>query len=239
MSQATPDQLTPDLMKCLTAVDTPTICNAMDLVFGSRTNEGFTHGSFVTAFPAMKPVLGFARTGAIRMSSPYTESARKLRERRLGWYRHIEAKGLPTIAVVEDIDDEPGFAAFFGEVHSNVLKGLGILGALTNGALRDIGMLAQEFQILAGCISPSHAFAQVVSFGGEATIKGLTIADGDLLHMDMHGAVIVPAEALPDLPRAIEIMTARERPLIDASRRSGFSVDALEEAMREADAIKY
>ena len=239
MSQATAEQLTPDLMKLLTAVDTPTICNAIDLVFGSRTNQGFTHGSFVTAFPTMKPVLGFAKTGTIRMSTPYTESAEKLRERRLGWYRHIEAKGVPTIAVVEDIDDAPGFAAFFGEVHSNVLKGLGVLGALTNGAVRDIGLLADEFQIIAGCISPSHAFAQVVSFGGDVTIKGLPITDGDLLHMDMHGAVIIQGEALRDLPRAIEVMTARERPLIDASRRRGFSVEALETAMREADAIKF
>ena len=39
------------------------------------------------------------------------------------------------------------------------------------------------------------------------------------------------------LPRAIEVITARERPLIEASKRPGFSVDDLRAAMREAEDI--
>lgn len=237
MSQATPDQLTPECINALTAVDTPTICNALEVVTGVRSMEGFTRGTFVSAHPRMKPVLGFARTATLRTAVPYTDPADVLKARRLVWYEHISGATLPTIAVMQDIDDQPGLGAFWGEVHSNVLKGLGVKGVITNGALRDFGMLAEDFQILAGCVSPSHGFAQIVQVGVRVSIYGLAINDGDLLHADAHGAVVIEKEVLAELPRAIQVTMARERPLIEASRLPGFSVEHLRAAMREADDI--
>lgn len=237
MSQASFEQLTPELVAALTAVDTPTICNALEIVTGSRSAEGFTRGTFVSAHPRMKPVLGFARTATLRTALPYTDPAEVLKARRLAWYEHISGTAMPTISVMQDIDDVPGLGAFWGEVHSNVLKGLGVKGVITNGAMRDFGMLAEDFQILAGCVSPSHGFAQVVQVGCPVTIHGLRIQDGDLLHADAHGAVVIEREVLAELPRAIDVTMARERPLIEASRRPGFSVEHLRAAMREADDI--
>lgn len=238
MNTVQPEQLTPELVAALTAVDTPTICNALEVVTGSRSVEGFTRGTFVSAHPRMKPVLGFARTATLRTAVPYTEPAEVLKARRLAWYEHISGSAqLPTISVMEDIDEVPGLGAYWGEVHSNVLKGLGVRGVITNGAMRDFGMLAEDFQILAGSVSPSHGFAQVIQIGVPVSIHGLRIADGDLLHADAHGAVIIRPEVLAELPHAIEVTMARERPLIEASRRPGFSVEDLRAAMREADDI--
>lgn len=237
MSQVQPGELTPQLAAILTSVDTPTICNALEVVSGSRSNQGFTRGTFVAAHPAMKPVLGFARTAALRTALPYTDAADAIKARRIAWYEHVEGKGIPTIAVVHDIDEEPGLGAFWGEVHSNVIKGLGVQGAITNGAVRDFGMLAEDFQILASTVSPSHGFAQIMSVGEPALIHGLTIHDGDLVHMDRHGAVIIEREVLAGLPHGIEVITARERPLIEGSRRAGFSVADLRAAMQEAEDI--
>lgn len=237
MSKMEAGILTPQLIETLTSVDTPTICNALEVATGTRSNKGFTVGAFVAVHPAMKPVLGFARTATLRTAVPYTDSPEVLKARRIAWYEHVESKGEPTLSVLQDIDDVPGLGAFWGEVHSNVLKGLGVKGVLTNGAVRDFGMLAEDFQILAGTVSPSHGFAQVVTIGEPVEIKGLTIHDGDLLHMDRHGAVVIPPAILPDLPRCIDVMTARERPLIEASKRPGFSVADLKRAMAEADDI--
>ncbi|HCL85347.1 MAG TPA: dimethylmenaquinone methyltransferase [Comamonadaceae bacterium] len=238
MSQVLPSALTAQLTDILTSVDTPTICNALEIVTGSRSAEGFTRGTFVSAHPRMRPILGFARTATLRTAVPYTDPAAVLKERRLRWYEHISGSAqLPTISVMQDIDDEPGLGAFWGEVHSNVLKGLGVRGVLTNGAMRDFGMLAEDFQILAGCISPSHGFAQIVDIAVPVQVHGLSIHDGDLLHADAHGAVRIEQEMLQALPRAIEVITARERPLIEASRRPGFGVADLRAAMREAEDI--
>lgn len=237
MNQVPAPALTAQLAETLTAVDTPTICNALEIVTGSRSAQGFTRGTFVSAHPRMKPILGFARTATLRTAVPYTDPAAVLKARRLQWYEHISGAQLPTIAVVQDIDDEPGLGAFWGEVHSNVLKGLGVRGVLTNGAMRDFGMLAEDFQILAGSVSPSHGFAQIIDIALPVTVHGLVIHDGDLLHADAHGAVVIQHEMLAALPRAIDVIQARERPLIEASRRPGFSVDDLRAAMREAEDI--
>ncbi len=237
MTHITPDLLTPELIEILTSVDTPTICNALEVATGTRTNKGFTRGAFHAAHPAMKPVLGFARTATLKTAHPYTDSLEDIKARRIAWYEHIEGKGVPTVCVMEDIDDEPGLGAFWGEVHSNVLKGLGVKGVLTNGAMRDFGMLAEGFQILAGTISPSHGFAQVMTIGKPVQIRGLTINDGDLIHADVHGAVVIPPEGLAGLPQGIDVITRKERPLIDASKRPGFSVEDLKRAMAEADDI--
>lgn len=237
MKQVQPQQLSLELVAKLTSVDTPTICNALEIVTGIRSNQGFTRGTFLAAHPAMKPILGFARTATLKTALPYTDPADVLKARRIAWYEHIEGKGVPTISVMQDIDDVPGLGAYWGEVHSNVLKGLGVKGVITNGAMRDFGMLATDFQILASSISPSHGFAQVVTIGLPVLIHGLEIQDGDLLHADCHGAVVIHADVLADLPRGIDTITAKERPLIEASKRPGFSVADLRAAMAEADDI--
>ena len=43
--------------------DTPTICNALELVAPARRGRGFTLQPFVAADPALPPICGLARTG--------------------------------------------------------------------------------------------------------------------------------------------------------------------------------
>lgn len=138
---------------------------------------------------------------------------------------------------MQDIDDAPGLRAFWGEVHSNLLTGLGVKGVITNGAIRDFGMLAEDFLSLAGCVSPSHGFVQVVEVGCAASSHGLVIQDDYLLHADAHGAVTIQKEVLTAVPGDIRVTMARARPVTEASRRSGFSIDNLCAAMPEADEI--
>ena len=110
MAQINPNMLTAELVASLTAVDTPTICNALEIATGSRSNKGFTIGAFLSAHPEMKPILGFARTATLRTAVPYTDPSAVLKERRLSWYEHIEGKGVPTISVYQDkllgVDEE-------------------------------------------------------------------------------------------------------------------------------------
>ena len=222
----------------LTAVDTPSICNAIEIVQGGRTTSGFTRGEFFAADPTLKPVLGFARTATLRSALPYADPPAAVKARRIAWYEHVANQGVPVIAVTQDIDERHGTGAFLGELHSNVLKGLGAVGALTNGAMRDIGMLADGFQILAGRVSPSHAFVQIVSIGGAVQIHGLEIHDGDLIHMDRHGAVIIGPGVFPDLYRGLDVMARREELVIEASRRSDFSLETLKRKIDEAELIR-
>ena len=62
-----------DVLAALRAVDTPTICNALELAAGTRSTSGFTLRPVVCADPGLPPVVGFARTARIRASSASTQ----------------------------------------------------------------------------------------------------------------------------------------------------------------------
>src|SRR5215469_12442800 len=122
----------PSDLEALKAFDTPTICNALELVAAARRAIGFTRRPLFAAVPGLKPVVAFARTAIIRSREPHPRSREDAKEVRLGYYAHIAAEPLPSIAVIQDIDaPDIGFGAFWGEVQSHIHKGLGCAGVIT------------------------------------------------------------------------------------------------------------
>ena len=63
---------------------------------------------------------------------------------------------------------------------TNIHKALGILGVITNGAIRDMDM-APGFQLLAGKIVPSHAYVRIEDTGREVNIYGMSVRHDDLI----------------------------------------------------------
>jgi regulator of RNase E activity RraA len=229
--------LTAEELKALTSLDTPTMCNALEVVAPQRRGFGYTVKPFVSARPQLPAMVGYARTATIRAMHPSDRSAGALREQRLAYYRHVAEGPRPSIMVIEDLDAIPGYGAFWGEVQSNLHKGLGCLGVVTNGCVRDIPQCAEGFQMLAGSIAPSHAFVHLEAFDVTATVHGMTVRPGDLVHADPHGAVIIPLEVARKVPEAAAAIARREAHLIAASRRPDFNYDMLARAIREADEI--
>jgi regulator of RNase E activity RraA len=224
-------------IKAVTAVDTPTICNALEHVYGRRGTDGFTRTPVVCAHPALPPVIGYARTAKVRGAAPSTMDKAAMKAMRNSYYRMVAAGGAHRIVVIEDTDDRPGLGAYWGEVNSAIHKGLGLGGVLTNGCIRDMDVLAPGFQLLAGSIMPSHAHVHPIELACPVTVFGLCIRPGDLIHMDRHGAVIIPPDAVKELPNAIELDRRKEAPILAAARAPGFTVEKLFAAMGEADEI--
>ncbi|MDX2103534.1 MAG: RraA family protein [Alphaproteobacteria bacterium] len=221
--------LSPTLLAALLAVDTPTICNALEVVVGSRTAQGFTRKPFVATEPAAR-LVGYARTATLRAAAPGSMSAEEKERRRLAYYEHVVSGSGPQITVIQDLDSEPGIGAFWGEVNSALHHGLGVAGCLTNGAVRDLDALTPGFPIFAGTVSPSHAWVHIVDIGCEVELHGLPIQDGDLLHADRHGAVVIPPGLVEAIPDAIAFMARKEAVLIEAARQPGFTPAHLREA---------
>ena len=146
--------------------------------------------------PTLPPIVGYAKTATIRTTHAHELDAKKAREQRIGYYEYIAAKPAPGIMVIQDLDGpDVGFGAFWGEVMSAVHKGLGLLGVVTDGCIRDIDQWAPGFQALAGSIMPSHAHVHLADFGKEVRVAGMLVRSGDLVHADRHGAVTIPADA--------------------------------------------
>ena len=57
-------------LEALRAWDTPTICNALELVVPERRGHGFTIRPMVAADVTLKPICGLARTGTLRAAAP-------------------------------------------------------------------------------------------------------------------------------------------------------------------------
>jgi regulator of RNase E activity RraA len=213
--------------------DTPTICNGLEIVAPERRAVGFTVEPMVAADRKLPPIVGLARTGFIRAKEP----PRGAIPPRGDWYDYVAAAGLPTIAVLQDIDDRPGFGAFWGEVHTAVHLGLGVVGCVTNGSFRDLDMLAPGFQIVGGRVGPSHAHVHLTQMRCDVNIFGMAAGHDDVIHADFHGAVVIPADAVKKLPDAIDLMARREKVILDMARAPGFTAAKMREALQRANEI--
>jgi sorbitol-specific phosphotransferase system component IIBC len=105
---------TAEELAALGEFDTPTICNALEVVMPQTRKGGHTVHALVCGFPDMAPVVGYACTATIR----------------------------------------------------------------------DLPQWAPGFQVLAGSVGPSHAFANLVAFDVPVTIAGMPVRTGDLVHAD-------------------------------------------------------
>jgi len=232
------EPLAPAVLEALAKYDTPTICNAMEVVAPQRRLVGFTTRPLVCPFPDLPPIVGYARTATIRATAASGLPPAGQQAQRLAYYDYVGAGAGPRISVIQDIDGvEAGFGAFWGEVNSAIHKALGCLGVVTDGSIRDIPQWAPGFQALAGSIGPSHAHVHVAGFGDEVRVAGMTVRSGDLIHADRHGAVVIPVEVASQLPEAAELCGRREAPILEIARSKAFSLEKLRDAMKQSSEI--
>jgi len=185
-------------------------------------------------FGDLPPVVGYATTARIRSADPPMEG----RSYYAGpdWWEHILTIPAPRIVVIQDVDTPGGLGAFVGEVHANILMALGCVAVATNGAVRDLSHLQSTgFQLFAGNVSVSHAYAHVFDFGGTVEIGGLKVRPGDLIQGDRHGIQTIPLEIADRVPAvAHEILLQRER-LIGLCRAPNFTPKEFRRAVQDMD----
>jgi regulator of RNase E activity RraA len=224
---------TPKELEFLRSLDTPTVCNLIEITAPERRGSGYTIKHLHCPFPELPVMVGFAKTVTIKAKDAIAAGDASYMQKRLEYLDYVAAEPRPSIVVIEDLDGEhAGYGAFWGEVQSNVHKALGCLGTVTNGSIRDIPMIPEGFQMLAGSISPSHAYVHVVEFGGAVNVHGMATKSGDLVHADRHGAVVVPIEKISAMMAAADALTKREARIIAAARATNASVASIKAAMR-------
>ena len=227
-----------ELLEALRQIDTPTICNALDVVAPERRMVGFNRKPLICPAAAKGPVVGFAVTAQIQSREPGSFSAQEKRALRLRYYEMIENAPKPSIVVLQDMDAaDGGIGAFWGEVQSNIHRGLGCSGVITDGSIRDIDDWAEGFFVLAGSVMPSHVWADLTAIDVPVSIAGMLVNPGDLVHADKYGAVVVPEGVAADIPAAADRIIRREAIILKAARSPGFSTEDLRKAFEEGDQI--
>lgn len=218
--------VSPATLADLAGLDTCSVANAIECFDVRLRNEGFTDASIQCRLPALPAMVGYALTLRVRSSAPSWKNENYLE--RTDWWSQVQSQPAPRVLVIQDMDRHPGTGAFIGEVHAAILQSLGAIGAVTNGAVRDLPAVERlKFQLFSGSVAVSHSYMHIVEIGGSVEVGGLRIASGDLLHGDQHGIVQIPLEVAEKIPPTAARIHARERRIIDYCRSTGMTVDGL------------
>src|SRR5262249_12291885 len=172
--------VTKEQFEFLRSLDTPTVCNLIEMVAPERRGLGYTVKHLHCPFPDLPPMVGFAKTVTIRTKDKVPLGEASYMAKRLDYLDYLAATPPPSIGVIEVLGGAHGrFGGFWGQVQSNLHKAVGCLGPIPNGSIRGIAMIPPGFQMLAGSIAPSHAYVHVVDFGLDVTVHGMAVTSGD------------------------------------------------------------
>lgn len=117
-------------------------------------------------------------------------------------------------------------------MHAAVLKALGRIGYVTNGAVRELpSVRAMGIQLFAGNVAVSHAYAHIFDVGASISVGGMEVHPGELLQGDRHGVLSIPAKIAVAIPAVAAEMQRAEMTVIDFCRSREFSVAKLGEIM--------
>jgi regulator of RNase E activity RraA len=222
----TSNHLEPASLEQLRQLDSCSVANAIETFSVRLRNTGFADSRVRCIYKDFPPLVGYAATLHVRTSDPPMEGDSYYY--RLDWLEHVLSVPSPRVLVVQDMDRNPGLGSFVGDVHANILRALGCIGVVTNGAVRNIeAARALQFQMFAGNVSVSHAFAHVFDFGKPVEVGHMQVRPGDLLHGDQHGVQTVPLEIAAEIPSVTRKMIEEERKIIDLCQSDGFTPDKL------------
>ena len=104
MTNSASAPLPASLLEALARYDTPTICNAMEVVAPERRLIGYTTKPLVCPFPDLPPMVGYARTVTIRSVLKSGLPAAEQSKRRIDYYEYMGTGHGPRITVIQDID---------------------------------------------------------------------------------------------------------------------------------------
>ncbi|MBN1985413.1 MAG: RraA family protein [Prolixibacteraceae bacterium] len=201
--------------------NTPTICNGWEKI----TKHDFSHECFnleeTTDFmPQMGPMVGYAVT--VKIEPRNIQHTKRNANVWNEYLEYVASRPEPKIVVVQDLDKPATFGSFWGEVNSNLHRGLGCVGTITDGSIRDVDEMTNAgFKALARRLSVSHAYSTPVEWNCEVEVFGQKIQPGQLIHADKHGFLAIPDEDVDDLLDAVLFMDNNEcETLIAAARNS-------------------
>jgi len=194
--------LSGEILEQLVEVDTPTLCNVIEMFDVRPRNVDYTGPEIAARFPELPRMVGYATTARYRSATPDdTANPYAMLTEQLAAIESIPA---PRVVVIQDLD-EPPVGASFGGMMANMYKSVDCRGLITNGAGRDLDEIRSlDFNVYSSSRICSHAYFRMLEFNVPVTVGGLTVEPGDLLHGDGDGVTKIPAEIAERLPEVCQ-----------------------------------
>jgi regulator of RNase E activity RraA len=162
-------------------------------------------------------MVGYAATAKVSGIEPPTAEQKEMM---FSFFEDVLRTENPVVAVIQDIDPRP-IGSFWGEVQATIFKALGAVGTLTYGGVRDLNEVGPlGFYFFSTDIMVARAESHLVEHNGTVEICGMTVKPGDLIHADCHGALVIPAEAAPELADACRRVSKAELFVLEPCRKA-------------------
>ncbi len=212
--------------------NTPTIYNGWEQITGQDAAAPVTNLEETVDFmPQMGPMVGYAATLVIQPSQSKHKSNNPD-----AWQQYRESLAetrRPTIVVVQDLDQPAVIGSFWGEVNANVHRSLGCVGAIVDGAIRDVDEMTNAgFKALARRLCVGHAHSTPVHWNCDVEVFGTRVRPGQLIHADKHGFMVINADEEAQLLSAAVQMDTNECETVIAAARSAHGLSTQETLAR-------
>jgi regulator of RNase E activity RraA len=212
----------------LTTFDTPTICNALEMIEPGRRSYGYTRRTMHATNVASGPVVGLARVATMRSAIRSERDSATLKRDRLDYYEYIHDGDAPKICVMQDVDgEEAGTGPFWGEFNTRIHRAMGVRAVVTDGSVRDVDKLPTDVLLLSCGLRPSHAHVHITDFARQVNVFGMSVRHDDLVHADEHGAVAFDSNLAAEVAEKAAEFVASEAPIIAACKADSLSLEEL------------
>lgn len=219
--------LTQAELDALKTLDSPTISNAIETFNVRPRTEGYMGPEIQCRFPKLGVMVGYALTVTFDTRQPgETRSWDML----FKVFEAVQTAPKPVVAVFKDLSEKRGWAAYWGEIMTTIMKKLGTVGVVTDGAVRDLEQVEKiGFHFFSSTVVVSHGDLKIVDINIPVEIAGATIKPGDLIHADINGVVVIPMEIAKDVAGAAQKILQRESQILEVIRRDDFRPSQLRE----------
>ena len=209
----------------LKSVDTPTLCNAVEVLRVRPQSSGFTALQLRCLFPEFGRMCGYAVTAQVETVTAMEPLSGA------GFYEFFDALAAapkPAVVVLQEIGGYGDYAAHCGEVMATIFTRLGAIGLVSDCGVRDVPEVrAIGMHYFARGTVASHAHFRIVRANVPVQVLGVPIRPGELLHGDENGLMTVPDVPQADIEAAVNQVRERERALMDYIRGPEFTLQGL------------
>ena len=179
------------LIEQLREFETALLAEAMSAMGVPHSHEYYTGSDVHLLTASTEPMVGVALTMTVDTSTVgRTPDAAGIWES----YAHIQASDVPVVVVMQCIGPDPQRECVAGDGMAKSFKAYGACGIVSNGGARDIDRINPVGLAVYGSGRVTDHATLVYHVSQEpVTVSGVTFANGDLIHADRDGVLLVPA----------------------------------------------
>lgn len=207
--------------------DSATVQNAAILVRGYvPAKQDYSGPELKCMLPSFGTLVGYAMTAELMPLHADTVEE----DRRIDFYDSLAHAGVPTIAVLKDVDKPAGRGAIIGDGMCYQMRALGCIGVVADGSARDVpGIRDAGVGLWATSRVPGHGPFKTIRHGEAVKVAGLTVNQGDLLVCDGDGVTRISVDIAAEVARKAKEVRTAESAMHRYFRQPGFNLDSWEQ----------